>query len=85
MPKLMIYITLALMFGAGVLLGTMSVLPGKSEAHATLKQHGEILYSSEEYLFYYPDNAYLSTEEYESLTTVSGLYEHVDIVMPSSN
>jgi hypothetical protein len=82
MPKIIIYLTLALIFGAGVLLGSMSRLPGKSEAHAILEKHGTFDAVKDSYFIYLPNNRFMSVEEFEAMTVVSSLYEHIDIVFP---
>jgi hypothetical protein len=76
------YLFFSLIFGAGVLLGSLSRLPGKSESHAILKKHGAYDSAGTSYFIYLPDSRFMSIEEFEAMTVISSLYEHIDIVFP---
>ncbi|MCK5789116.1 MAG: hypothetical protein KAH32_08955 [Chlamydiia bacterium] len=70
---------LAVIFVGGLLIGMMLSTPGKGESLTILQKHGDIELEEYEYLIYTPDNAFMSTEEYEALAVVSALYEHIAI------
>ena len=80
MRSLVNYTMFVVLFGFGILFGTMAATPGKSESHAILEKHG--VYDSEgtSYFVYLPSKTDLSTEEFEALAVISTLYNKVQIV-----
>jgi hypothetical protein len=82
MLRIVIILTILISLAIGFVAGKMSALPGKSEAHAILKKHGAYDHKKDMYFIYLPDNRFMSIEEFEAMTVVSGLYEHIDIVFP---
>ena len=83
MNKVLIYLSLAIVLGLGIMLGTMNRMPGKSESHRILTDHGVIDTEGKYYLMYLPDNDVLTTEEFEALSILSAVYGSVQIVYPN--
>jgi hypothetical protein len=80
--KLLVNLLILLSVGIGYFMGSANTLPGKSEAHAILKDHGAYDSKGDYYFIYLPDNRFMSIEEFKAMTVIRCLYKHVDIVFP---
>jgi len=75
--KLITYVTLALMFGAGIILGTISALPGKNKSISVLRSHGIVDTSKDYYTVYMPNKEYITEVEFKALVVMSDMCSRV--------